>query len=236
MTTKPPDGVHLNEYVASLVNDKLRTSLLVEYPTHNLFTKGSQDIGNCEFEWICDPLDGAFIYSKGFTNVALSMTLVHNGIPVLVGIELPFLGNTYIAQKGKGVTKNDTKLIPLRTKLEKFAMINAEWWPAATYDVDRLVHSLSDKYHLYPIHIGSVVYSACMVAEGALVASLFGGLLIGKNHEAAAVMLLMQEIGGQYTDLNGQAIGFTGAIHGFVISGNNDVHDQLIVACKALVK
>lgn len=211
-------GRYLNEIVTELVNKTIEEALSRELPTHRLFTKGSFDMGDDGYEWICDPLDGAFLYSKGLTNVVISMTLVHRGEPMVAAIYHPFLDEMYIAVQGCGVRKNQKLISRSAQKLEKFSAINVEWWPAAAYNVDSVVHTLSVKYELYPLHIGSVVYSACLVAEGVLAASLFGGRLVGKNHEAAAVMLIMQEAGGYYTDLQGKPIGFTGVIEGFIIS------------------
>ncbi len=213
-----PSNKYLNEYVTTEVNNHILSKLKNELPGHELFTKGSADTGTKEYEWICDPLDGAFIYSKGMTSVVISMTLVHGGEPVLAGIYQPFLKDLYLATVRKGITKNGQKLPRISRGLTKYEAINAEWWPAASYNVDQVVRKLSIEHDLYPLHIGSVVYSACLVAEGTLVASLFGGHLVGKNHEAAAVMLLMQEAGGKYTDLRGHNIGFEGVIPGFIIS------------------
>lgn len=224
---KSPDDRYLNEVVAGLVNETIETALAHDLPTHRLFTKGSQDEGSNGYEWICDPLDGAFLYSKGLTTVVISMTLTHQGEPIVAAIYQPFLDEMYVAVKGQGVSKNGQILTHSTQKLERFSAVNAEWWPAAVYNVDAVVHDLSVKHELYPLHIGSVVYSACLVAEGVIAASLFGGRLVGKNHEAAAVMLLMQEAGGHYTDLLGEPVGFTGTIKGFIISGPDAFQDVL---------
>lgn len=230
----PPKGLHLNEVVSANVSQLIQKSITAHYPQHHLYTKGSQDNGVEDYEWICDPLDGAFIYTKGFSSVVISMTLVCKGTPVLTGILQPFSSDLYVAVKDQGVTKNHQQLKEISSPLERYGMINSEWWPAAAYDVDTLAHNLSIKYELYPVHIGSVVYSACLVAEGVLTACIFGGKLIGKNHEAAAVMLLMQEIGGQYTDLFGETVGFTGAINGFIIS-TKQAHSAIVKEAKKIL-
>lgn len=221
------DGRYLNEIVAGLVNETIEVALARDLPTHRLFTKGSVDGGDEGYEWICDPLDGAFLYSKGLTAVVISMTLIYQGDPIVTVIYQPFLDEMYVAVKGCGVRKNRQLLSRPMQKLDKFSVINVEWWPAAAYNVDAVVHNLSMQYELYPLHIGSVVYSACLVAEGAIAASLFGGRLVGKNHEAAAVMLLMQESDGRYTDLLGESVGFTGTINGFIISSQEAFLDIL---------
>lgn len=229
-----PIGLHLNEVVSINVNNLIQKAIAWHYPDHHLYTKGSIDNGTQEYEWICDPLDGAFIYSKGFSSVVISMTLVYKGEPVLTGILQPFSNDLYIAIKDQGVSKNTKHLKEISDPLKRFGLINSEWWPAAKYDVDTLAHNLSIDYELYPIHIGSVVYSACLVAEGILTACVFGGKLIGKNHEAAAVMLLMQEIGGKYTDLFGDDIGFEGVINGFIISTKQS-HSAIVSEAKKIL-
>lgn len=222
----PIEGLYLNEAVSKYVSDHIFERLKEVYPNHNLYTKGSHDIGKIEYEWICDPLDGAFVYYKGLTSCVISMTLVHNGTPIIAAIYQPFMNDMYLAVENCGVTKNGVRLETNHQKLEKFMCIDEEWWPDAAYDIGKIVHGLSHEYSMYPIHLGSVVYSACLVVEGILTATLFGGRLTGKNHEAAAVMLLMQEAGGRYTDLNGTKIGFKGTMYGFIISTENSF-DQI---------
>lgn len=231
---KSPDARYLNEVVSSNVNSCISAAITKYYPDHHIYTKGSTDNGEQDYEWICDPLDGAFIYTKGLKSVVISMTLVHRGVPVLTGILAPFSDDFYFAIKGGGVFKGDTPLSKITRPLEQYGMINAEWWPAAEYDVDVVAHDLCKAYQLYPIHIGSVVYSACLVAEGVLTASIFGGKLVGKNHEAAAVMLLMEEAGGRYTNLFGEDIGFEGIIDGFIIS-TKQAHPSIVEEARKIL-
>ena len=227
----PDNTLYLNEYVAKCVSNYIQKRINKFFPNHSLFTKGSRDVGNIEYEWICDPLDGAFIYSKGFTSCVISITLVHNGDPIIAVIYQPFTKDFYIAIKNEGAYKNNQKICASHDKLKEFGCIEEEWWPDAYYDIDHVVHNIARDYRMYPLHFGSVVYSACLIAEGKLTAALFGGRLVGKNHEAAAVMLLMKEAGGKYTDLTGKKIGFKGTMHGFIIS-TTESHSQILESVK----
>ena len=227
----PSKKLYLNEYVAGCVNKLIEKEIDLNFPNHHLFTKGSRDIGELKYEWICDPLDGAFIYSKGFTSCVISMTLVHNGIPIVAVIYQPFTKDFYVAVHNQGVYKNGILVRTNNKGLEEYGCIDEEWWPDAYYDVDHVVHHIARDYRMYPLHFGSVVYSACLIAEGKLTATLFGGRLVGKNHEAAAVMLLMKESGGRYTDLDGTDIGFRGTMHGFIIS-TSKAHSAIMESVK----
>ena len=227
----PDSTLYLNEYVAKCVNEYIQDKINEIFPNHFLFTKGSRDIGDVEYEWICDPLDGAFIYSKGFTSCVISMTLVHNGSPIIAVIYQPFTKDFYIAIDNEGVYKNNQRIHVSHEGLKEFGCIEEEWWPDAYYDVDHVVHNIARDYRMYPLHFGSVVYSACLIAESKLTATLFGGRLVGKNHEAAAVMLLMKEAGGKYTDLTGRNIDFKGTMHGFIIS-TTESHPQILESVK----
>lgn len=230
----PVEGLYLNEAVSKYVSEHIAKRIEESYPAHCLYTKGSRDVGEVEYEWICDPLDGAFVYYKGLTSCVISMTLVHGGNPIIAAIFQPFTHDMYLAMDGCGVRKNGVLLEHNKQKLEKYMCIDEEWWPEAYYDIDRVVHGLSREYEMYPIHLGSVVYSACLVVEGVFTATLFGGRLVGKNHEAAAVMLLMKESGGRYTDLNGDEIGFKGTMFGFIIS-TRQAHDQILTGVKKYI-
>lgn len=227
----PDLKLYLNEYVASLVNQKIDNSIKKTFPTHSLFTKGRESTEEAQYEWICDPLDGAFIYSQGFASCVISMTLVHHKKPIITAIYQPFTKDMYLAIDQHGVYKNGQPIQSSHNELKAYTCLDEEWWPDAFYDVDHVVHGIARDYRMYPLHFGSVVLSACLIAEGKLTATLFGGRLVGKNHEAAAVMLLMKESKGKYTDLTGTPISFVGTMHGFIIS-TTEAHAQILESVK----
>jgi myo-inositol-1(or 4)-monophosphatase len=64
--------------------------------------------------WAVDPLDGTTNFTRGFPVVAVSVGLVHEGIPVAGVVIAPFLDLEFTAARGEGATLNGDRLPSLR--------------------------------------------------------------------------------------------------------------------------
>jgi myo-inositol-1(or 4)-monophosphatase len=64
--------------------------------------------------WAVDPLDGTTNFTRGFPVVAVSVGLLHEGVPVAGVVIAPFLGLEFAASAGKGATLNGERLPALR--------------------------------------------------------------------------------------------------------------------------
>lgn len=222
-----PEGTYLNEVVARLINDNIEAKVKEHFPSHRMYRKGDSLDAHVGYEWICDPLDGAFCYSWGYRVSVTSVSLTLDGESIVSAVYDPWNDRMYAAIKGKGAWLNDAPIKVNDRQLEKYTLINREWWPAAAFDVDTALHNMAEETGAYIVHQGSVIHSACLVASGVFAGSVFGGFVQGKNHEVAAAKLIVEEAGGRITDLNGDDIGFIGDIKGFVIS-NGTLHGDLI--------
>ncbi|HXI95700.1 MAG TPA: inositol monophosphatase family protein, partial [Candidatus Acidoferrum sp.] len=65
--------------------------------------------------WAVDPLDGTTNFMRGFPVVAVSVGLLHEGVPIAGVVIAPFLGLEFSASRGDGATLNGERLPPLRT-------------------------------------------------------------------------------------------------------------------------
>jgi len=52
--------------------------------------------------WLIDPLDGTTNFLHGFPAVGVSVALIEHGRPVVGAVHAPFLGETYVAVRGRG--------------------------------------------------------------------------------------------------------------------------------------
>ena len=222
-----PDGQYLNEFVATKINDNIATLIKERFPDHTMYRKGGSLDQHLGYEWICDPLDGAFCYSVGYRVSVTSVTLTKDGESIVSAVYDPWNDRMYAAIKGNGATLNGNPIHVNESPLQKYTMINSEWWPAAAFDIDTPLHTVAVDTGVYLVHQGSVIHSACLVASGVFAASLFGGFVQGKNHEVAAAKLIVEEAGGRISDLAGESIGFIGDIRGFIIS-NGTIHADLV--------
>ena len=64
--------------------------------------------------WAVDPLDGTTNFTRGFPVVAVSVGLVHDGVPIAGVVIAPFLALEFAASQGKGATLNGDRLPALR--------------------------------------------------------------------------------------------------------------------------
>ena len=94
-----------------LAADKLIISRIKKkFPTHSLLTEETGWIKqDPKYLWIIDPIDGTGNFINHNPLFAISISLWKDGRPLLGLIEAPFLGERYLAIKGKGAWKIDTK-------------------------------------------------------------------------------------------------------------------------------
>ncbi|MGH7761655.1 MAG: inositol monophosphatase family protein [Candidatus Dormibacteraceae bacterium] len=64
--------------------------------------------------WAVDPLDGTTNFTRGFPVVAVSVGLLHEGVPIAGVVIAPYLDLEFAASQGKGATLNGERLPPLR--------------------------------------------------------------------------------------------------------------------------
>jgi myo-inositol-1(or 4)-monophosphatase len=60
--------------------------------------------------WVLDPIDGTVNFSHDIPLCGISLALVHSGRPVLALVDLPLLGERFVAQEGAGAFLNGRQL------------------------------------------------------------------------------------------------------------------------------
>lgn len=226
-TLDTSNKAYVNEIVSNKINENIRNKIDSRYRDHSFFQKNRHSSDG--YEWICDPLDGAFMYSIGHKVSVTSVTLTLCGKSIVSAVYDPWNDLMYSASLGGGSKMNGRPIFAKKTSpLQKYAVINSEWWPDAEYDVEMAVHQIAASTGAYPVHLGSVIHSACLVAKGVFNASLFGGHITEeKNREIAAAKLIVEEAGGNITDLFGSEINFTGSTRGFIVSGSPSASHEI---------
>lgn len=217
---------YINEYVADLIEKYIDKKIKRSFPRHSLFkVKGRANTG--EFEWICDYVDGAYCYSKGHKISVTSVALTHKGKTIVSVIYNPWTDTMYSAYINGGFFVNNKKQPKVNMKSFHRSLVNVEWWKNADYDVDTWMHNFSINKNVYVLHIGSIINAACLVANGIFSAAVLGKFISGKNHEIAAISLIIQESGCLLTDLKGNNITHVDNIEGLIFA-NRSIHKTLI--------
>ncbi len=82
------------------------------------------------------------------------------------------------------------------------------------------------------LSLGSTLYGGALVASGELVADIFTGV---NAHDGAALKIIIDEAGGEMTDLFGQDQRYDQPIKGYIAS-NGKVHKELLDLVKATMQ
>ncbi len=87
-------------------------SIRKRYPGHNIISEesGFIDSGSA-FTWVVDPLDGTSNYASALPWFGVLITLFEYDSPVMGGAYLPVTDTLYLAEKGKGLTRNGKQLL-----------------------------------------------------------------------------------------------------------------------------
>ena len=82
-----------------------------------LSEEGNNDLPPQPWAWVLDPLDGTTNFACGIPHWAISLALLHHGVPVLGWLEIPPLQQRVIAVRGEGATLNGSRLAAPRATL-----------------------------------------------------------------------------------------------------------------------
>jgi len=103
----------LNDLVSEVdraAEDVIVDTLLKAYPDHSILAEESGAKGQSEYQWIIDPLDGTTNFLHGFPQYAVSIGMLHQGIPTHAVIFDPTRNDLYTASRGSGAFLNDRRL------------------------------------------------------------------------------------------------------------------------------
>jgi len=196
------------------------------FPQHTFLSEEmGKERGQQDYVWIIDPLDGTHNYIYGQPAFGLSIALAQQNEVILGVINLPFYGELFYAEKGKGAYLNGRLIHP--SDIDKLS--------EAYILYDPQLHKRNDMFdnlaRLYPkcftLRIfGCAVYDACSVASGRAEARIWHKT---KTVDVAAGSLIVKEAGGKVTDFNGNpySLGSTE-----VIVSNGKIHDELVNVLK----
>ena len=104
----------INDFVSEV--DKTAEKAIINeikkaFPKHSILAEESGEIlGDNNFQWIIDPLDGTTNYLHGFPQYAVSIALLENQIPTHAVIYDPFKEELFTASKGEGAYLNDERI------------------------------------------------------------------------------------------------------------------------------
>ena len=217
-----------NDFVTEV--DRLAEAEIIEtirrtHPDHAFLAEESGEIGQSDFVWIIDPLDGTTNFMHGFPVFAVSIALARRGRLEQAVVYDPMRQELYTASRGDGAQLDGRRIrVGSRAGLDG-ALIgtgfpyhtNAEWMD----DYLAMLKSVSERTAGVR-RPGAAALDLAYVAAGRLDGFWELGL---KPWDIAAGELLIREAGGMVSDING------GEEHrktGHVVAGSPKVFRELV--------
>ena len=221
------------------INKDLINQVRRAFPGHAVDGEEEQfGKGKSRFVWVCDPVDGTFMYAHHIPVATFSLALVVDGAPAIGVIYDPFADSLYYAVKDKGAYLRENAFlreINLRPKDKKLSVNNHKlgdrgsecdfyMFPNSKYNLWPALEDLNKK--AYFGSIGSVVRAGAAVANGDFTALIYPGTA-HRNCDVAATKIIVEEAGGKVTDLFGREQRYDRDIKGALVT-NGVVHDEIL--------
>lgn len=213
----------------------IRNLILTHFPYHSILgeegvepgplasKQALEAMGDAEYLWIVDPLDGTTNFVHGFPFFSVSIALAHKGEVIVGVIYNPISNELFVAEKGKGAyVKGKRMQVSSEQKLSESLV--ATGFPADRYEALpanlRGIQALAPSVRNLRMG-GSAALHMAYVAAG----RLSGFWEIGLNSwDIAAGALLIMESGGTVTDTNGNP--YTLGVRN-LLATNGNIHGEL---------
>lgn len=202
------------------------------FPSHSIIAEETGcDLRGSPFTWVVDPLDGTSNYAAGVPWFGVLISVLKDKVPIVGVMYLPVTGDLYSAESGAGAFRNGRRISVTREQrlenvLWAYGMDGGGSEEQATRNVLLLAKLLG---RVRNIRASNSLVDPAYTADGRL-----GGMLNQSTRlwDIAAPMLIVQEAGGLYTDLVGQAldldISHTAADREYaVLAGAPEVHGSV---------
>jgi myo-inositol-1(or 4)-monophosphatase len=155
--------------------------------------------------WVLDPVDGTTNFIKGSPLCAISLALLGDGQPIFGIVELPLLGERYVARAGAGAYLNGTRLrVPEARRLEEVLVGLTDFAVADDRAQENPIHiALLAELAPHALGVrthGSAALDLAWLASGRLGASV---MLSNRAWDVSAGVLLAREAGGLAYDWDG---------------------------------
>lgn len=204
-----------------IAEDAIIQTLSEAYPEHAFVAEESGVIGESDFRWIIDPLDGTKNFIHGFPNYAVSIALAVRGQIEQAVVYDPSRNELFTASRGGGAFLNDRRIRVSPCPSLDTAMICVTSGFRASHPQNQYIADLVTKTNGLR-RLGSTVLELAYLASG----RLDGFCGFRQNAwDTAAGSLLVLEAGGLIGDLQGEQ---TWMRSGDVLAASPRVFAQLV--------
>ena len=199
----------------------LRKKISKYFPEHGII---GEEFGNpnpdAEWVWTIDPVDGTRSFVRGLPLFASMIALLHKGEPVLGIIELPALGETAWAVKGKGAFANGKPLkVSSHSRLKGAFVAVADHYCFRSEKCTSLFNRLNQEAEIvrtYPDAFGHL-----MAIRGVVDVMVDP---LAKIWDYAPCKILVEEAGGKFANFTGNSASIE---EGTAVVGNSKIVQQV---------
>lgn len=201
-------------------------TILEAYPKHGILAEesGARGMGQAEYEWIIDPIDGTTNFIHGHQQYCISIALAHKGQIQQGVVYDPNRNDLFTASRGVGAFLNDRRIrVGKRTNLSE-CLISTGFPVVDQSMIDNYLAMLKDILARTAgvRREGSAALDLCNVACGRVDGYWEYNL---KQWDLAAGSLLVQEAGGIVTGMTGEQDWFES---GDIVAASPKVLAQLL--------
>lgn len=224
-----PEQKRPNDFVSEVdraAENTIIDTLRSAYPDHAILAEesGASGMGQSDYEWIIDPLDGTTNYLHGYPYYCVSIALAVKGVLTLGVVYDPAHNDLFTAERGGGAFLNERRIrVGKRTQLTDCLVSTGH----PHVNTDQLDTDMAMLKAMIQTTVGvrrqgsaalDLAYVACGRTDGYWEMNL-------NPWDIAAGALLVQEAGGIVTDLDGNE-GWLDS--GNVVAANPKVMHQML--------
>lgn len=201
--------------------------------SHSILAEESDEVETeSPFQWVIDPIDGTLNFRNGLSDFGISIGLLHKYEPVLGIIAMPALKQIVVARKKRGVQLLSFDKKPLYDLIEisysesiNKALISYDTgYEDRSQQIQDIVVKLADNIG-YPVSYASASASTYKMAMGNVAAYIHR---TPTKYDIAAASVIITEVGGVVTDLEGNTIDWSKPNVSYLGARNAEIHTQLL--------
>lgn len=207
------------------INDMVIKEVKIHYPEYEILgEEASTNNGSEKKLFVIDPVDGTYMFTIGCPLFVFSAAVVINGESVSGVICNPLAKRTLIAEKGKGayLAEENKKISVSKKSVLKEAFINLAWKDVRM--AEKIIEAGAS-----PMQVYSIIEASSLVATSGFDGAIFR---FDSEVDIAAVKIIVEEAGGQVTDIDGNEQKYDTKINGAIVS-NGLLHHELAALVKA---
>ena len=206
----------------------MRSLLGAQVPSHGILgEEHGRERMDAEYLWVLDPIDGTKSFITGSPLWGTLIALLHGGQPVLGLVDMPVLGERWLAVEGR-VTLCNGQPVRVGTcqslaQARIYTTSPDAFKPAEWVAFDALSRACALR------RFGGDCYSYAQLAGGHIDLVVEAGL---QPYDYLAMVTLVQSAGGVMTDWNGQPLG-VGSDGRVVAAATPELHTQALLALRS---